>query len=535
MKKLIILLAAAAVAVACSPSTESFEPEPPVPPETPETPETPEEPETPETPELAISFERTDNIAVWPGRSIDVAYTLTGVNSGTQFECSADNGWRVEIHATSASSGYLHVTAPSQVVDGDVTMRASNDESDFTQQTLHFVGGFFEKLEQDFYYLDATEQELEIAVTTNIPYEAVIPDDAAWVEWTTDPTAVETGTARFSIARNSDWKLRQTKIAFTVDGEVVQMFTLIQRAAPADEAEIIRFADKTLEALLVKDYDLNGDGSLSYREAAAITELKERFFANSSIASFDELQHFTGLTELPEGLFEKCSELKSIILPESVITIRSYAFYGCSSLTNIVLPVGLRTIEWDAFELCTSLTSIILPDGLEKIGGFCFMGSGLTSIKLPENITVLDGWDTFGGCRNLTSVELPEELVEIGTGTFRGCSNLTSIDLPEKLVKIGISAFLGCSFSKITFPSSVRFMGSNILTQTEPSSVLSITFLSPTPSVIFSSGGQWNPTSDDWLTNNPAAKIYVPASSVEAYKTARGFSFYADRIFPIEE
>lgn len=553
MKKLIILLAAAAVAVGCSKKAESLEPDPPTPP-------------VPSG--LSISFERTDNIAVWPGRSIDVAYTLTGAYDDTRFEWFTENGWAAEIYKTSVTSGFLRATAPNAAADGDIIVKVSNDESHFAQQTLHFAGGFF-NVKKDFYSLKAAEQELEIAVTTNIPYEVVIPDDAAWIEWINDPTAAETGPARFSIARNSGLALRQAEIEFTVDDYVIQTLTIAQYAAPSDKADIIRFADKNVKARLVKYYDLNKDGALSYQEAAAVTEWKCGFVGDFTITSFNEFQYFTGLTELSDaGWFYSCTALKSVILPENLTRLGSSVFSDCKSLKKIILPGGLKIIgEW-TFGRCGSLPNIVLPDGLETIGNSAFAGcESLLSIDLPDgletigksafsgctslsnidfpanlkttgeqtferceslmNIVLPDGLETIGNrafkyCKSLTNIVFPNSLKSIGYEAFSECESLSNIVLPEGVVKVGARAFSGCNLSEITFPSRVEEIDAEMVSP----SVSSITFLSPIPP---------HCNGYDLLPDNSVAKIYVPAASLEAYKTAYGFSLYADRIFPIEE
>ena len=73
-------------------------------------------------------------------------------------------------------------------------------------------------------------------------------------------------------------------------------------AFTASTDEIIVFADPNVENTCVWYWDSDGDGYLSYDEAAAVTSLRRRF-DNEPITSFDELQYFTGFTYLNEREF----------------------------------------------------------------------------------------------------------------------------------------------------------------------------------------------------------------------------------------
>jgi hypothetical protein len=134
-----------------------------------------------------------------------------------------------------------------------------------------------------------------------------------------------------------------------------------------DPDAIIAFADPTVKALCVSKWDTDGDGELSYAEAAAVTTIPyEVFSSNTNITSFDEFRFFTGVTSLGYdtdydegtdyfGAFSGCTNLKSITLPPTLTTIPWGCFRGCSSLEELYIPKSVTKIQQVAFLGCTSL------------------------------------------------------------------------------------------------------------------------------------------------------------------------------------
>ena len=252
---------------------------------------------------------------------------------------------------------------------------------------------------------------------------------------------------------------------------------------------VIEFADAEVKRLCVENWDTDGDGELSYQEAAAVRNLGKVFRENDTITTFNELEYLTGLTSIGSYAFYRCSSLTSIVIPEGVTSIGSYAFDGCSSLTSIVIPEGVTSIGTGAFGYCSSLTSIVISEGVTSIGELAFyFCSSLTSIVIPEGVTSI-GTGAFAYCSRLSvfygelasvdgrclivdgclmafapydvaSYTIPEGVTSIGSYAFYGCSSLTSIVIPEGVTSIGYYAFAYCrSLTSIVIPEGVTSIG----------------------------------------------------------------------------
>ena len=104
-------------------------------------------------------------------------------------------------------------------------------------------------------------------------------------------------------------------------------------------SNIIIFADDIVKKSCVEAFDTDGDGEVSYDEAAAVKDLSNvtlRFV--DDFLTFDEFQYFINVKSIPNNLFNNCKYLKSIVLPQSIQTIGEYAFYRCTGLKQIKLP-----------------------------------------------------------------------------------------------------------------------------------------------------------------------------------------------------
>ncbi len=249
--------------------------------------------------------------------------------------------------------------------------------------------------------------------------------------------------------------------------------------------------------------------------------------------AFEECESLTsviigdGVTSIGRYAFVYCESLTSVTIGDSVTTIGDSAFAYCISLTSITIPDSVTTIgEW-AFYNCDSLTSITIPDGVTTIGDYAFCScNSLTSITIPDGVTTI-GDCAFCSCDSLTSITIPDGVTTIGDSAFIFCTSLTSITIPDGVTTIGDSAFEYCdSLTSITIPDSVTTIGDYAFHGCD--SLISV-YCKPTipPTMVLSSVNTETEAFDNNASNR---KIYVPRASVSKYKSADGWSKYADAI-----
>ena len=211
-----------------------------------------------------------------------------------------------------------------------------------------------------------------------------------------------------------------------------------------------------------------------------------------TIRTTPSLEHLdisrVNLSVLPEQVFSGCTNIKSLILPNTLTAIKSYAL-SKTLLVSISIPASVETIEEYAFEGCEALTSIEIPASVEKIGELAFYGctslqtvtfkkgsqlktiemsvfghcKALVSIEIPASVETIVG-NAFYGCTALASIEIPASVETIGNNAFPYCTALQTVTFEKgsQLKTIGDSTFSGCtSLTSIEIPASVETVEAN--------------------------------------------------------------------------
>lgn len=278
---------------------------------------------------------------------------------------------------------------------------------------------------------------------------------------------------------------------------------------------------------------------LTHKEAWTVTTLGTLLQGNTAIKSFTELKYFINVKELgTRNVFQGCTNLKVIDL-RNIRSVASYALSGSpapvfedlgtlemctgfsASTATLTRLKSFKIGKWfrgftagNSFSGCYAIDEITVDSDnpvylkgynvLVNSAGNLLLGSNYPN--LPDNGTIkVINSKAFMGANSLQSLVLPEGVTTLGSSAFNSAPKLTYIDMPSTLTSIGSDCF--------------RNSGQ----------LVNITCRATTPPAIPSGG------THTFTGINRNCKIYVPADSVAAYKTATIWSGQAGRIVAIPE
>ncbi len=169
------------------------------------------------------------------------------------------------------------------------------------------------------------------------------------------------------------------------------------------------------------------------------------------------------------SIFERCTSLKKVILPEEPFKnngvalnyATNYMFNECGSLEEVVnldsFFSGTTTVGYSMFQKCSKYTNAHVWDGATTIGTYAFKAIPFTSFVIPDTVTTVDGW-AFQDCKSLTTLTLSKNLTSIGNYAFENCKALEKVFMPApwtttstNRLTLGNGAFKGTKSSGVTF------------------------------------------------------------------------------------
>ncbi len=168
--------------------------------------------------------------------------------------------------------------------------------------------------------------------------------------------------------------------------------------------------------------------------------------------------------------FEYCSNITSVVIPGNVTTIGEGAFYGCDNLTSVEIPSSVTSIAGNAFLDCSS-DLVISGEPGSYAQSFCSskgitFESSTSEVKasgdyngnlrwtLYEDGTfVLSGKGSSSGdlgnwrdyMYDITSVVYLEGITDVADYAFDGCSNIKTLTIPKTATSISFNSFNNCN------------------------------------------------------------------------------------------
>lgn len=211
----------------------------------------------------------------------------------------------------------------------------------------------------------------------------------------------------------------------------------------------------------IGNYAFENCSSLEFSLPATVTNLGKGAFKNCKL-----IKEFTmpaAMTEIPNSLFAGCVGLTTLKIGKSVNAIKGYAFDGCNMLANIVyadgqtgvnLPSTLTSIEAYAFRGCKAVGTLVLPEALASLPSYAFENSGLNRLVLPQKKMNYSNTNLVYGCTGIKVYSPVTEPGKTGSYTWR-----VKNGSPATFAEIVVPA--GCKSAY----SSIDYWGKSKLTE----------------------------------------------------------------------
>lgn len=108
--------------------------------------------------------------------------------------------------------------------------------------------------------------------------------------------------------------------------------------------------------------------------------------------------------ESGKGVFEDCTTIEKVVIPNSVTSIAGNTFKGCTSLKSITTCQLDGFTSWFDYNAPESLKEIIITEGRSSIG-----------------------FEEFKGCRFIESITIPASVESFSINAFEGCIALKNV------------------------------------------------------------------------------------------------------------
>ena len=308
----------------------------------------------------------------------------------------------------------------------------------------------------------------------------------------------------------------------------------------------------SLEEIDLPDTIINS-GDNNFRDCTSLRRCHYPTNQHITVIPSGEFRNCLSLQELPltpyiktigPDAFHNCSSLTGHLDLSNITTMDNYrSFRGCTGIESVDVSGLVGTLGAESFAICSSLKTVIFSKSITSIGGSAFSNTAIESLDFSEYDGLELGNSCFYNCLNLKEVKLPDRCT-INQAAFLDCRSLSGIlvitantiikdgshfynsQLSEVILEEGqttvTSSYNNCKLLKfVTLPSTINYISSSPFHGS--SAIEWFICKAVTPPVMSTVLG--------YIPHN--WKFYVPDGSVDAYKSASGWSQYASKIYPL--
>lgn len=418
---------------------------------------------------LTISFDSEDVAITTGGASRTIAYTLAGASEKVVVKALTQDGWKAKVNQKSSASGTIEITAPNPLVESEILVFVS-DGGQTALAAINCVKATI-VISQEKYDVEAAGGNIDVTAQTNTEFQVSIPDDAkSWLSYV--PTkSMATKTFSLSAAANDNAFRRNAVVSLTDDsGNVIRSFVVSQAGDMSGLISIQCDAKGDLHSIL-ESYDKENIVKMKISGVLNDVDFLDIYYEMPALRYLDISD--VNIDTLPKDSFKGSTNVTTIFLPKTLVTIPDDCFRSSNISGELVIPASCETIGASAFYNCRSLESVVFESGsrLKTIDGVSYGQYGafeycikLKSITIPASCETI-GASAFSCCRSLESVvfESGSQLKTIGrrgyssSGAFEECAALKAITIPASCETIGASAFYNCrSLETVVFEQESR-------------------------------------------------------------------------------
>lgn len=321
----------------------------------------------------------------------------------------------------------------------------------------------------------ATEIDIELHEGRLSPYLGICPNGTVEIDWG-DGTAHDTVTGT-SLTTNKD-----TQHNYASEGKyTIKLLVQSGSFAICGSSDYSRLLSKNVASANESIPYLSAIKEVRLGNQCDLGEYAFRLCYCLRAIAIRNKTTFTG-----SNMFDSCTDLKHVTLPTrnfyngETLYVPQYMCRYCYGLKSASIPPRVNVIKLGAFQYCYTLKELTQPYAVSNYEGYA-----------------------FSMCRALKNIILKNGVANITQNMFSTCYSLTTITVPRTVETIGSNAFQSCQ------------------------GMAEYCFLPTTPPTMSNSNAFSNIPSD--------CVIYVPAESVEAYKSATNWSTYASQIQAMPE